>query len=198
MILDGLVILILLFAVLRGRKAGLFRILARFLSLAVALAGITLFGEHIRLWISRTSVYKDSFARLVEAVENGIAKGEYGLLTPFMGRMDAGLAAETVAGRIGDSAISVLIFLLLFFAVRLLILVLDKTIFHLPLVRPVNKFLGMALSFVFTACVLYFVLAGLGSLGAYQNTEFLAKQMESSLIARYMYEHNFVLQWTWR
>jgi len=100
---------------------------------------------------------------------------------------------ELTSKGIADSILSVLIFGLFFLVVRLCIGILDKTVFHLPLVRPANRLTGMLASLAITVIVLYLVVGILGGMAAYAENTFFAQQMQSSKIVRFMYENNFVL-----
>lgn len=194
MLLDIFVIVILVIAVLGGRRSGLFRTVARLVSLFLAGAGNFLWGETLKAWIYETDWFKSAFSALTDSVSETLESGGNVLLSPFLPEGTMASAAETAAWGIADMVLSVLCFVVMLVAVRLLIEILDKLVFHLPLVRPVNRILGMTFSFCFTAIVLYLIVGALGGLSMFSGNGFLAEQMQNSILVRFMYENNIVLQ----
>ncbi len=193
MILDAVAIIILLFSAWRGRKIGLFRTVARFLSFALATLATIVWGDAVRLWVSETPLYAVTLEKVTAYVEGTLGKGETAILSPFLFGEAGATFAKSAAGNIVDTLVSVLCFVAFLLFVRLAITVIDKAIFRLPLLQPLNKGLGMVLSFAFTLAVFYLLVGGLGSLSAFEESGFLAGQMESSLLVRHMYENNWML-----
>ncbi len=193
MLLDGVLVLICLFAILRGKKMGLFRAVAGFLSFGTAVLATTLWGEKIRLWIYKMPWYPDMLKKLTETVEEAIAKGDTHLLVPFSGGAGASALAEGAAAGLAETILSGLLFAVVLLGVRLLISVLDRLVFHLPVIRPVNRLLGMLLSLAFTICIAYLVIGVTGGLGLFDSMDWLSGQMQSSVLVRRMYENNILL-----
>lgn len=193
MILDFIAVLILIAAALAGRRSGLFRVVAGLLTFVLAGVCTAVFGGSIRAWVMGTAVYSDATAKLSETVQKMLESGETALIEPFLSPEVTGNVAEAAAAGIADSLLSVLIFIVLLTVIRLVITVLDKTVFHLPLLKPVNRFLGMAVSLAFALAVLYLAAGALGGMAMYTESVFLAEQMQTSVLVRFMYENNFVL-----
>ncbi len=193
MILDIAVIVILGIAAFGGRRSGLFRTVARLASLVLAAVGVFLWGDALKEWTLGTPWAKSMLASLTDAVESALESGQTVLIEPFLPESTVSHAAEVAALGIADMILSVLCFVVISAAVRILVEVLDKLVFHLPLVRPVNRILGMAFSFGFTAIILYLVVGALGGLSMYTDNAFFSEQMQSSVLVRGMYENNIVL-----
>ncbi len=194
MLLDILVIVILLIAVITGRKSGLFRTVARFLSLITAGIFTSLWGEKLCSFIASSKLYEEMLLKLTESVEKAVTNGKTEILSPFLREAGVLSATETAAQSMLDTFLSVCIFVLFVLLVRILIEVLDKVIFHLPLLRPLNRFLGMLFSFVFTLTILYLILGVVGGLAVFSDAGFWAEQMQSSVLVRAMYDNNIVLK----
>ncbi len=193
MLLDIFAIIILIIAVISGRRSGLFRTVARLLSFVLAALCTSLWGDKLKTWMSETKLYERAFEKLSRAVGEALNKGETKLLEPFLKETEAMHAADTVAQGVADSFLLILCFVLFSFGIRLLIEVLDKLVFHLPLIRPLNRVLGMIFSFVFTLLTLYLVIGALGGVAMYVAADFMEAQMQSSILVRAMYENNIVL-----
>ncbi len=193
MILDALVIIILVVSAWRGKKIGLFRTVARLLSFILAMLGTTLWGDAVLLWFQKTSLYDMALKKVIAFVESTLEKGETAILKPFLIGEAGAAFTESAAENILHTFLSVLCFLAFLLLVRLLIVVIDKLIFRLPLVRPLNSGLGMVSSFVFAAAILYLLVGALGSITAIWESGFLSQEMQSSVLVRHMYENNFVV-----
>lgn len=193
MILDALVIILLVFSAWKGKKIGLFRTVARFLSFVLAMLGTTLWGDAVLSWFQKTPLYAETLTRVIAFVDSTLEKGETAILKPFLFGEAGAAFSRSAAENILHTFLSVLCFLAFLLLVRILIVVIDKLVFHLPLVRPLNRGLGMVLSFVFTAVMLYLVVGALGSMTAIWESGFLSEQMKASILVRHMYENNFVL-----
>ncbi len=192
MVLDVCLIVIFIIAVLSGRKSGLFRTVARFLSLGLAAVCTSLFGETLRTWLSGFSIYNTAIEKLTAFVENAVAAGKTSLVEPFL--QEADMAIDLAAQGILDTLLTGITFAVFSVLLRILIELLDKFLFHLPLVRPVNRILGMVLSFLFTAVVSYLVIGVLGGFAMCSESAFISDQMQNSVLVRGMYENNIVLQ----
>ncbi len=192
MILDVALIIIFVISVISGRKAGLFLTVARLGSLLLASICTALFGKQILSFFQSCSLY-DFLAEKVEGViENTVKAGETALFAPFLEEAD--MVTGVAAGGITDMFFTALIFVLFSVLVRILIRVINKFVCRLPLVGQVNRFLGMAVSFVFTGIVAYLVIGIFGGIIMCSDAMFLQEQMASSFLVRAMYENNIILK----
>ncbi|MBQ7033929.1 MAG: CvpA family protein [Clostridia bacterium] len=198
MFLDCIAVVILIAAALAGRRRGLFRVVAGLLAFVLAGVCTALFGGGIRTWAMGTEVYSDAVERFTETVQKLLESGETTLIEPFLSSGVTHNAAEAAAAGIAASLLSVLVFMGMMIVIRVGITVLDKTVFHLPLLRPVNRLFGMVISVLFTLILLYLAAGALGGLTMYTENEFLAGQMQSSVLVRYMYENNYILDIVYR
>ena len=196
MILDGILILILLISVIMGKKTGLFRAVTRLLSTVLAIILTILLQEKVLLFLEGTPLYASALEKLAGNVEKMTANGQIGLLKPFMALGD--VTAADIAARMAESIVPVLIFILLYIGIKLLISVLDKTIFHLPLVKPINKILGSLWNGIFTLFIVYLVIGVAGGLSLFSTNAFLAAQMEESFLVHGMYTNNIVLNFLFK
>ncbi len=187
MILDGILLLILAIAAFLGRKTGAFRMVMRLAAFAVSWICMALWGGKMQVFFQKTGAYETLYQRLVSTLQGGESGTFFGAAQ--------GQAAEMLARSMADSIGTAASFIIIWFLVRLLIWILDKTIFHLPVVRPVNAFLGIAVSLAITVIILYAVVGAVGNTLAFSEAPFWQEQMASSQLVRGMYEHNFVLHW---
>ncbi len=193
MLLDGILVVIVAVAMFTGRKTGLFHTVFRFLSLAIAGICTAVFGESLRNWMLKLPICKEGVLKLTETVEKCIQNGKTELLGPFASFVTTGKTAAIVSGKIAETVLSAILFVLFILAVRLGIALLDKTVFNLPVVRPINRLLGMLLSGVFALFLLFLAIGILGSFGVFTGGEFMEAQLESSALVKYIYENNPVL-----
>ncbi len=196
MILDGILILILLISVIMGKKTGLFRAVTRMLSTVLAIILTILLQEKVLLFLEGTPLYASILEKLAGNVEKMTTNGQIDLLKPFMALGNVG--AADIAGEMAESIVPVLIFILLYIGIKLLISVLDKTIFHLPLVKPINKILGSLWNGIFTLFIVYLVIGVAGGLSLFSTNAFLAAQMEESFLVHGMYTNNIVLNFLFK
>jgi len=160
------------------------------------MAGVftSLWGEKLQAFVSSSNVYEEVVLKLTKSVEKAVTSGKTEVLAPFLHDTGVLSTAETAAHSMMGTLVSVCIFVLFVLLVRILIEVLDKGIFHLPLLRPLNRFLGMLLSFIFTLTILYLIIGTIGGLAVFTDSQFWAEQMKNSVIVRIMYENNIVLK----
>ncbi len=193
MILDIILIVILVGAALLGRRNGLFKTVALLLSFVLAAVCTALLGGSIRAWATGTALYTDMHGNLTEAVTGILESGKTELIEPFLQEGASAQAAALAADGIANAVLSLLIFVAFFVLIRICITLLDKTVFHLPLIRPVNKLLGMLVSFCFALIVLYLAVGAIGGIALHAENSFFAVQLQDSILVRSMYENNFVL-----
>lgn len=191
MILDALLVVVFIISILSGRKTGLFLTVARVLSLLAASLLTALFGKNILAFLESSSLYDTLMQKLVSVVEKAVKSGETVLLSPFLEK--ANMVSELAAKGIADMIFSAIIFVAFSLLVRILIRLINKFICHLPLVGSANRFLGMAVSFLFTLVISYLVIGLVGGAAMCSEVEFIKEQMTSSVLIRYMYENNIVL-----
>lgn len=194
MILDIIVIVLLVVAVMLGKKTGLFKIVARLLSFILAWVFMVLFGEGIRTWLIGTPFYAGLYGRLTKTVEEAVLQKKTALIAPFMGEGTTRQMAEMTTQSIANSILTVLIFVFFLLAIRFAIIILDKTVFHLPLVRPVNQLTGILASLAVTLLFIYLAVGIVGGMAMCAENGLLTEQMEASKIVRFIYENNFVLE----
>ncbi len=198
MILDGILILIIVLSVLRGRKTGMFRMAARLVSFALSWLLTAIWGENVKAFLAETALYATAKETLTARILEATEEGKPGIFTVFTDMSQGGAAAEAAASGMLDMLLSAICFFLFLCLVRILIEVLDKTVLHLPLVRPVNALLGMTVSLLLTLCILYILAGALGGTMLCAESEFWRQQMETSYLFRGMYENNIVLDWILR
>ncbi len=191
MILDFVFVLLLIFSVISGRKAGLFLTVARLGSLVLSFVLTALFGNKILLFLQGFSFYDMVAMKLTDVIENALKTGETALIAPFL--EEANMAIELAAKSMADMIFTALIFALFSFVVRISIRLIDKCICRLPLVGTANRFLGMAVSLLFTVIISYLIIGFFGGIVMCSDAEFLREQMVSSVLVRFMYENNIVL-----
>lgn len=197
MILDGILVLILVFSVLHGRKTGMFRMVARLISFALSWILTSVWGEPVKAVLRETTLYQSAAETLTLRISEAAAEGNLGVFKAFMDLSGGNMATEAVQGMM-DMLLSAICFFFFLCLVRLLIEVLDKTVLHLPIVKPFNALFGMAVSLLLTLAVLYILAGALGGAMLCTESEFWRQQMESSYLFRGMYENNIVLNWILR
>lgn len=198
MILDGILILILVLSVLGGRKTGMFRMVARLISFALSWILTVMWGEDVKAFLMESAMYKTARETLTARIAEAAAEGKPGIFKAFMDISGGSAAAEAAAQGMLDMLLTAISFFLFLCLVRLLIEVLDKTVLHLPIVRPVNALLGMAVSLLLSLSVLYILTGAIGGAMLTAESEFWRQQMESSYLFRGMYENNIVLNWIFK
>lgn len=197
MILDGILLLILILAVFRGRKTGMFRMITKLLSFLLAWVCTSLWGNHLKTFLESTSLYQSIADALSLRIAEALLTEKQSIFKTIM-ESSAQNATQGAAHTILDMLLSGLVFFLFLCLVRLLVEVLDRTVLHLPLVKPVNSLLGMAVSLALTLCILYILAGALGGAMLCSETAFWREQMESSYLFRGMYENNIVLNLIFR
>ncbi|MDD6309187.1 MAG: CvpA family protein [Clostridia bacterium] len=191
MILDGALIIILIIAMANGKKYGLFRMITKLIAgLAALLATVALRGQVVA-FVQGTALYPWLVTQITPGIEKALAQGNTLFLQPFIraGGAVPQILAESAIGTI----LSVLTYVILYALIKLVIYVLDKSVFHLPLLKPINKLLGMAWNLVCALFVCYLVIGICGGLSLFSTVDFLASQMQSSFLVKYMYTHNILL-----
>ncbi len=191
MILDGIAILILVISVVLGKRTGLFRAITRLISSVLSI-GLTMFlDDKVLALLKDTPLYTGLLDALTKKVEQTVQSGKLGLIQPFM--TAGGIEVSKIAERMASSIFSVLIVIVLYIAIKLVISVLDKTVFHLPLIKPINGILGCVWNLIFTLVIVYLAVGICGGLSLFSTNAFLAGQMESSVLVRGMFTNNIVL-----
>lgn len=194
MILDGILILILVLSMLGGRKTGVFRMAARLVSFALSWFLTAMWGRMVKEYLKSTPLYLSALEKLSERITEAVAEGNPGIFSSFLNPAGQNAAFVAAQGML-DMLLSGVIFFLFLCLIRLAIFVIDKTVLHLPIVKPVNKFLGMAVSGLLALAILYIVAGAVGGAMLCAESEFWRSQMESSYLFSGMYENNIVLNW---
>lgn len=192
MFLDALLIILLVFAFIRGKKQGLFRAITRLLSLFISAGASFAFHDKVNLFLRKTPLYETMLEKLTENAATVLESGDTTLLRPFL--KSANMLPNEVAERMAGMLVSIITFILIYVLVKLLIQLLDRTIFHLPLLKPLNRLMGSIWSVLFMIIIMYLIIGILGTLSVFTTTPFLAEQMQQSVLVRGMYTNNLVLK----
>lgn len=193
MLIDAILILIFAAAVWRGRKTGIFRMVSRLISFVIAWVLVTVKREGLMGFLTEKGIYTAVYERLLVNVTSASQKGEGGMLSAM--QMAGTKAAEGFATRLTEMLLVAATFFVIVIVVRILIYILDKTVLHLPLVRPLNSVLGIAASLALTFVLVSLIIGAFGGTLLCAESEFWRGQMESSFLVRNIFENNTVIEW---
>lgn len=202
MIFDIITVAILLLYVYFGYRNGFFKALMGFASIFIAIALTMVFYQGVYEWAMKTEVAQNiresiytSQSSQQAAPDADEAQKYPSVVKDFImpsvdETMDA--VANTTTDFIMRVGVAILLFLLIFLAIKIVGPLIDS-LFKLPVLNLVNKTAGLLLG-AFNGWIIILILCCVVTYLVTTGNEWCAAQMKSSTIAVWFYNNNFLLR----
>lgn len=205
-ILDVVLLAVLLLSIFMGYKKGLIKVVFNLCAFLVAIiitwvlytpvTNLVLehtdFDENIKEIIVEKGVIKVDEKDEKDDTVSGYIK-EY-VTVPATGK--ANDAIEKAATVVSEKVVAIVVAIALFIVVRLLLILvsfLADALAKLPLIKQCNKAGGIVYGVIRGMFIIYIVLAILFFIMSVNNSGVIADTINSSIVSKYLYAHNIIL-----
>lgn len=198
MIADVLTVLIALMFVAAGYKRGLMRTFVGLISYVLSIAAAALIYPAVSGAVMKTKLFETITQMINKRLIEDAAKGIDPSANAFSRYLSRGMESVTqgVSETAAQMVVSLIAFIVVLIACRILvrlIINLFDVFSHLPVIKQCNSLGGAVFGGVCGVLVLYIIAAVLVVLAPSVNKGRIAKEIESSVFARELYENNVIL-----
>ena len=212
-VLDIVAIVLILIAMLDGRRKGLVKMLWKVGAWILTLVLVMALVKPVTEWAMTTDMAQGIVGNITAAVENNLLKDSVEALTPEaisestnipvilipaqtvsnLGQ-DLSTAALSIASALAETVVKIAVGLILFVFIRILLSILYRILnlaTKLPVIHGVNKLLGMLMGLINIMFILYIVL-GIAALNIDVESQWDIV-INSTYIVKYFYNNNILL-----
>lgn len=187
-VLDIACIGLLILAAVSGWRRGFMRSLIGLMSFAASIISALLLRPILADVLLGTSLSNTVYGKVLSGITAQLPDSS-GSLSVFSGMINSGAsaAADGTAGIITKVIIGIIAFGIVFFAVRIVILIVSKlliTATKLPVIGAADKLLGLAAVTLKWAVLLYIALAAVTAFAVPNDSGFLSSMVNSSQICK--------------
>ncbi|MCX7841834.1 MAG: CvpA family protein [Clostridia bacterium] len=223
LIVLGIILAFAVVGMVKGFILSVFRLTSFFVSIIISIKFYPVAAEFLKGTFLYTSIQKSIFKSLMlqqqtqgpnvgEQVKQSLAQRiiESLHLPGFMKDMvtssipdiakltDVSRIVELISRELASIAVSVISLVLLYIAVRIALIfvrIILEGVAKLPVFKQLDKLCGFALGAVEGLLTVYIILAVVMLFNAAPQFGQLFEAMESSVLARFLYQHNFIVDW---
>lgn len=196
--LDYFILIFVVISILYGAARGFIHSLFKFIGLIASIIITKLYYSHVAEFIIDNTKIVSSINAFLTNKNLSSDNFNSGFMEVFNIMVPVEIMIDGFSNYLTMLLINTIALVATFFVIRLCILLLElllKEVFKLPILNILNYMGGAILGFIGSVFILLLIFTLITPMSVFNNFDYISRAIEESSFSGYFYSYNFILKW---